>query len=65
MDEIKNMYRKKCYEYHPDQTGGLHQDKFKAINVAYQILRDEQKRGKYDQARADLTGQDSKGKSNM
>ena len=56
MDEIKNMYRKKCYEYHPDQTGGLHQDKFKAINVAYQILRDEQKRGKYDQARADLTG---------
>ena len=22
--EIKNMYYKKCYEYHPDRTGGMH-----------------------------------------
>jgi len=33
--EIKNMYYKLCYEYHPDRAGGMHQDKFKEINVAY------------------------------
>ena len=45
------MYYKKCYEYHPDRTGGMHQDKFKDINVAYEILRDEKKRKEYDEAR--------------
>ena len=45
------MYYKKCYEYHPDRTGGMHQDKFKAINVAYDILRNQEKRKEYDQAR--------------
>ena len=45
------MYYKKCYEYHPDRTGGMHQDKFKAINVAYNILRNEEKRKEYDLAR--------------
>ena len=33
--DIKNMYYKLCYEYHPDRTGGMHQDKFKEINNAY------------------------------
>ena len=33
--DIKNMYYKLCYEYHPDRTGGMHQDKFKDINNAY------------------------------
>ena len=37
--EIKSMYYKKCYEYHPDRSGGMHQDKFKSINVAYDILK--------------------------
>jgi curved DNA-binding protein len=36
--EIKNMYYKLCYEYHPDRAGTMHQDKFKAINAAYQVL---------------------------
>ena len=45
------MYYKKCYEYHPDRTGGMHQDKFKDINVAYEILKDEKKRKEYDEAR--------------
>ena len=29
----------------------MHQDKFKEINVAYDILRDEEKRKEYDEAR--------------
>ena len=45
------MYYKKCYEYHPDRSGGMHQDKFKAINVAYDILKNQEKRREYDQAR--------------
>ena len=55
--EIKSMYYKKCYEYHPDRTGGMHQDKFKEINVAYEVLSDEKKKKQYDEAREEiLTG---------
>jgi len=48
------MYYKKCYEYHPDRTGGMHQDKFKEINSAYEILGNEEKRKKYDEAREEF-----------
>ena len=54
MKQIKNMYYKKCYEYHPDRTGGMHQDKFKEINSAYEILGNEEKRKKYDEAREEF-----------
>lgn len=33
--DIKNQYYKLCYEYHPDRTGGMYQEKFKQINAAY------------------------------
>ena len=49
--DIKNMYYKLCYEYHPDRTGGMHQEKFKEINNAYQILSDEKKKKQYDEMR--------------
>jgi DnaJ-class molecular chaperone len=49
--EIKNMYYKLCYEYHPDRAGSMHQDKFKDINIAYEVLKDEDKKKKYDEAR--------------
>ena len=55
--DIKNMYYKLCYEYHPDRTGGMHQDKFKDINNAYQVLGDETKKKQYDEIREEiLTG---------
>lgn len=38
------MYYKKCYEYHPDRAGNMHEDKFKKINVAYDMLKNEKKR---------------------
>ena len=42
--DIKNMYYKLCYEYHPDRTGGMHQDKFKEITNAYQVIGDKEKK---------------------
>lgn len=47
-DEIKRAYRKKAHEFHPDKGGG-NTEKFKAVNEAYQVLGDEQKRKQYDQ----------------
>ena len=54
--EIKNMYYKLCYEYHPDHSGGMHQEKFKEINAAYEVLQNEDKRKRYDQAREGTYG---------
>lgn len=50
-EDIKNAYYKLCYEYHPDKSSGMHQDKFKMINVAYDVLKDQEKKERYDQAR--------------
>jgi len=51
--EIKAAYRRLARKYHPDvskESGA--EDKFKAINEAYEVLRDGQKRQAYDQLRA-------------
>ena len=51
--EIKTAYRRLARKYHPDvskETGA--EDRFKAINEAYEALRDPQKRAAYDQLRA-------------
>ena len=54
--DIKNMYYKLCYEYHPDRAGGLHQEKFKSVNAAYEVLKDKEKKMRYDDARKYYTG---------
>lgn len=46
-DEIKRAYRKLAQEHHPDKGGDP--ERFKAINEAYQVLSNEQKRAAYDQ----------------
>ena len=56
-ETLKNQYYKKCYEYHPDRASGAHQDKFKEINAAYDVLKDEERRKRYDDARAEFLGQ--------
>ena len=47
-DEIKKAFRKKAVQHHPDKEGG-DEAKFKEINEAYEVLKDKQKRQRYDQ----------------
>jgi len=51
-DELKKAYKKLAKKYHPDlnpdDKKGAEQ-KMKEVNVAYDILKDPQKRAKYDQ----------------
>ena len=50
--EIKNAYRKKALEWHPDRHQGADKEeaekKFKEINESYQVLSDPNKKAAYD-----------------
>ncbi|MCX2564613.1 MULTISPECIES: molecular chaperone DnaJ [Acetobacter] len=49
-DEIKKAYRRMAMKYHPDRNPGdaAAEEKFKDVNHAYDILKDENKRAAYD-----------------
>jgi len=47
-DEIKKAFRRAAVQHHPDKEGG-NEEKFKEINEAYDVLKDAQKRQRYDQ----------------
>jgi molecular chaperone DnaJ len=46
-DEIKKAYRRLAVKHHPDQGGD--EAKFKELGEAYEVLKDEKKRQRYDQ----------------
>lgn len=46
-DEIKKAFRKAAIEHHPDRGGN--EAKFKEVNEAYEVLKDDKKRQRYDQ----------------
>ncbi len=49
-DEMKRAYRKLAMQYHPDRNPGDQkaEAKFKELNEAYDVLKDDQKRAAYD-----------------
>lgn len=56
-DEIKKAYRKKALEFHPDKGGS--EEMFKKVTEAYEILSNEETKGKYDR------GENLKGNQNF
>lgn len=48
LTEIKSSYKKLALKYHPDKNGGKTANKFYAINAAFTVLNDPEKKSKYD-----------------
>jgi DnaJ-class molecular chaperone len=58
--DITKAYRKLAKKLHPDLNPGdkAAEEKFKQITAAYDIIGDEEKRGRYDRGEIDASGQE-------
>lgn len=50
--EIRRARRRLAKKYHPDVGSGASNEKFRAVQAAYDILMDRRKRAAYDRTRA-------------
>ena len=59
--DITKAYRKLAKKLHPDLNPGdkSAEERFKTITAAYDILGDEEKRGRYDRGEIDASGQET------
>ena len=59
-EDVKRAFRKLAFEHHPDRNRSADaEEKFKEINEAYEVLRDDRKRSAYDRfGHAGLNGAD-------
>jgi DnaJ-class molecular chaperone len=59
-DEIRKAYKKIAKESHPDLNPGdpKAEGRFKAAASAYDLLKDEEKRGRFDRGEIDASGQE-------
>ena len=57
-EEIRKVYRKLAKEFHHDLNPGkpAAEERFKAVSVAYDLLSDPEKRGRYDRGEIDESG---------
>lgn len=51
-DAIKSAYRRLAQQYHPDKSTG-NAEKFKAVQYAYEVLSDPERKAGYDRTGAD------------
>src|SRR3954447_26409661 len=56
--ELRRAYRKLAKQFHPDLNPGKKEAevKFKAINAAYDLLSDKEKRARFDRGEIDASG---------
>src|SRR3954470_22024524 len=56
-DDIRSAYRKLARQYHPDVNKDPGADqRFKEVSEAYEVLRDSEKRARYDRLGANWRG---------
>lgn len=57
-DDIRSAYRRLAKQFHPDKNQGnaAAEDRFKAVNAAFDILGDTEKRRRFDRGEIDADG---------